>query len=400
MKTIRYIELEKIIVMILIAWFVFQAVISGSLLRYSDYKLIVSVIYSVNKYARLFLIIFGLAHLFKGDIKTISIPRVLFLCLFFFVLVLDKGFNQSNTLLDTFFIAFVFGDILKKKQVIDCFLITIIVSCAFVFLAYFMGLLPEFIILRKDGRERIGLGFAHPNSLGYYVMIICFLLVIRKGGNISNLYLMILILAAFFIYKYPNSNSSALSVGLFAVYLALQKMYYLFYGKDLIKNPVFRFIAFIIVPGVLIATVILVSSHTGMDQADEMMHNFSARFSYANRAIREYGIHLLGSDIPIVGRAAQFFSDVRIDYFALDCFYVQILVKMGIIPGVYVMLCYVMFMIIARYSGDTDSLVILMILAVYAISEAMILTVPTSFIFIICAINAYSKPTIPTLRFV
>lgn len=372
---------ESTIVEIFIIWFLFQTVITSSLLIYSDYKNIVSVILKINITARILMILFGICVLLYNKVKkNFIIP----LFIYALIVIITKLYNDSYEFLDALFIAFVFRDKLKQENIINIFLGTILISLSIVIVLYFAGVFPSYDLIRSDGKVRISLGFAHPNTLGYYIMILCFLGVLRIKGKVKCYHILLLAAASYFVYVYPNSKTSAFSILLFAFYLVINKIYSFIHNKNITKNRIFRIGSIILIPILIIAVYRVVYIALDYTMSNEAFRAFFNRFRLGNSAFQQYGIHLFGSkEIEFAGTAARYFGITTAKYFTVDSFYIYILVKFGIIPSLFFFIYYISCIKACINAGDSYILVMLLIIAVYSISESMILAIPSSFLFII-----------------
>ena len=372
---------ESKVIELLIVWFVFQAVITSSLLKYSNYKSLVSLIYVINIVARLFMIAVGIYTIKK---RKINKNHFLYLCIYVIIVVITILYNKSYQFLDSLFIAIFFGNKLSKEQIIKIFFWTILISCGLVVVMYFSGVFPHYVVRRIDGRERAYFGFAHPNSLGYYVMILCFLGVLEIKDKIRYIYIVLLIIVSYFVYVFPNSLSSALLILLLALYLLINKMYIFLFKSNVIKNNLVKYGSMLLVPIIVVFVYWFVTNASNMKLADESLRTLYARFRLGSQAIQQYGIHLFGTrDIDFVGTAARYFENTTKKYFTVDCFYVQILVRYGIIPSMSFFAFYCCCITASIKSKDADVLIMLILMAIYSIIESMALAVPTSFLYII-----------------
>ena len=98
---------ENSIIELFIIWFLFQAVLGSSLLKYSNHDSIVTAIRLISIIARVSIIIYGVYFLSQNKInKSFLIPLVMYA----FVVVVTVFYNHSYQFFDTLFIAFIFKD--------------------------------------------------------------------------------------------------------------------------------------------------------------------------------------------------------------------------------------------------------------------------------------------------
>lgn len=381
MKEHRFKLNTGLVVKLLLIWFIFQSVLSGSLFEYSDYKGILALVGSVTLLLRYFMMAFGVYWISRKRLKRkYFIPLVVYVL----IVVITKINANSWLFFDVFFIAFIFRDAISREQTIKVFFMTILISCVVVILANYAGLFPNYVVRRLDGRERMHLGFAHPNTLGYYIMICSFLIVLICKEKINFFHIIALIIVAYFVYVYPNSFSSAISILLMSIYLLVKKLYFLLFKKNVVKSRLIRIASITIVPIIVFIIFWIVSNSFNFTYMYDTFGTFYSRFRFGSQAIQQYGIHLFGSkDIAFVGTAARFFGGIGSEYFTIDCLYIFVLVRYGIIPSFFIAAVYVMCIRASIKKQDSDILAILVIFSVYSINESMFLAVPTSFVFII-----------------
>ena len=388
---LRKIRISTILELFII-WLLFQSVISSSLLRYSNYDSVLILFRYVTIGVRFALIVLGLYCFSRERVRRNTlIPLVLYII----VVLITTIYNKSFDFFDALFVAFVFRNKLSRERIIRIFFWTILISCMFVILAYCAGAFPYYVVRRTDGRERMHLGFVHPNSLGYYVMTISFIWVLKIKDKIKLIHVAILILVSLFLYIYPNSFSSAISLLLFAVYLLTNNVYSFLFKNDVIKNVLVRYSVIVLVPIIVIVIYWLVTNVANASLASETLYTFFARFRLGSQAIQKYGIHLFGSrDIQFVGTATRYFENSGLRYFTVDCFYIQVLVKYGIVPTLFFLSYYIACLRACIKVYDSRLLGIFVILAVYSINEAMILSVTSSFLYIIASAYLWDRGNI------
>ncbi len=383
MKIPRFFISEKRILAILISILVLQAVLSGSLFKYSDYSSFSTLVRRLSQVARLLIIFIGCHHFLNSENKKKDIIPLLMYVLIVFI---SRAFTHSALLFDSLFVSFVFRDVFKRDQVINLFLYSITGSFLIVVMSYFAGMLPEYIVTRKDGRERMSLGFAHPNTLGYYVMIICFLLVLRRKGKIKVVHMGVLFLAFCFIHIFPNSNSSAISVLLFSAYLIVSSLYDRFSNKKLINNKLFRILVLSVIPICLLIIAYYVIRAFDYTHIEDATRNFYSRMKMGSEAISNSGMDLFRlKEVEFSGTAARYFGVSSKRYFVVDSLYLYALVAFGLIPSIFFLFYYIICEVKAMNAEDTDILVLFAIMALYSVNESMMLAAPASFLYIIAS---------------
>ncbi len=105
------------------------------------------------------------------------------------------------------------------------------------------------------------------------------------------------------------------------------------------------------------------------NSSNEIMVNIDAfstgRVSISNIGLREYGVKLFGQDIPMVGFGGT--TEAPKDYFFIDCSYLNILLRYGIIFLVFILVVYSYICIKNR--DNTEFLFLIIILAISSIID-------------------------------
>lgn len=292
---------------------------------------------------------------------------------------------------DLFFIAF-FCRKIEPSKIIDTFFYSILAGFLTVLMLNHLGFMPEFNIYRSlTNQVRLNLGFTHPNVLGRIVFLLCALYTLKKQNEIRAYHLLLMGIIAYWVYVYPNSVTSALMILLIVVLLSITKIYSFLFQKELIKNTIFRIAVLVLVPIILIVVYVILLNQSGENVFSDLSRTFSLRFIYGMQAISNYGIHLFGSNLPIVSNAGAYFGDSSMKYFVIDCLYIYLPVQYGVVPTILYFGEYIKSVRNCVRQKDIYMTVLLAIMAVYSISENGAALFYSSFIFIYSLSRKYTS---------
>ena len=192
------------------------------------------------------------------------------------------------------------------------------------------------------------------------------------------------------VYSMSGSNTSLLSISIVLIFAVVYK---LLHSKDStsrdksselnnqfgkICSQIVSFCArysFIIIAAICI--VLAVSYNTGsplMFRLDQILHN---RIAYGYRGLMEYGIHFIAEDTP----AYVMYSSVDGYYFYLDCSYLSLLIRFGVLFLVFYLAG--MTFIQAKYKKYTYGALILAVCALTCIEEPHLNELPYNFFILL-----------------
>lgn len=153
------------------------------------------------------------------------------------------------------------------------------------------------------------------------------------------------------VYMVFTSRASFfMSIGYLAVLFVFSKI-----KRLKIEKPLWRLVAWLGFPVLLIANYILVQQYAQRNEiAYEIDELISGRLYYSAKAIADYGIQIFGSKVVMVGNyeISQGLAD---SYFYIDSGYMYSLICYGIAATVLLLLSY--SLIFARVSKDQDKAV-------------------------------------------
>lgn len=314
----------------------------------------------------------------KGYTRNNYISMAVFLAISF----LSYKYSGMTTVFDLFFIVIFFPNI-DCDKIAKIFYKTMIISVVITLLLYCFNVFPEYIIYRNmTDMQRYAFGFSHPNVLGRILMLICMLHVLIKKDESKILDVIGIVFVGIFVYVWPNSVTSAEIIFLLAAALLLSMAYTHFMNRNLSQSVIVKLGAKITLP-IIFGAVVLITVNSDYQQiVRDFSITFYKRFYYGFVAIQEYGIHLFGNKITLVGSTQRYFSGNKQSTFVLDCLYILLLVRYGLVVTLYYLYEYIKGIANCIKDKNIYLLVVMVLIAVYSISENGMTVFYSSFIFI------------------
>ena len=257
-----------------------------------------------------------------------------------------------------------FDNFIKKDFIVRIILILSVVSF------HYLGLTNDYLMMRADGTIRNSMGFSHPNSFGFYLMIIAFEYIyisFMKNNKIQIKNYILILLIMYIINYFSDSRTSILAIILFLLFLNFK--------DKIIKNKKINTFA---IKNIFIIMTILTLTFTYLygnynTYANQMNNLTSNRLYYSNYFYKTYGPSIVGQKIETISTESAKKSNKK--PIVLDNCYIQLIVRYGIL----VYMIYAMFFrksfIYALNKNDKIIIIIMLILCLFGLSESNILLI-------------------------
>ncbi|WP_026524919.1 hypothetical protein [Butyrivibrio sp. MB2005] len=244
------------------------------------------------------------------------------------------------------------------------------------------GFLPDVTLYRHE-LLRHSFGFSHPNQLGMRIFqfVGCFMYTKRHISR-KLVYYILPILGAWFVYRYPNSQTS---------YIGIILLIFLMFTCTLIEKYGIgkRFFSNGLVYGAIIAnagSIILsnmnINKYSFLVRLNNML---SHRFTLCRSIIRYYGITMWGQKVLTIVKDRRFVGVIH--RFYLDNSYVGIVLRYGVVVFAIFSCMYIFVIKYYEGTGDLRLASILFAYSIYGIMENGIFSVANN-IFLI-SFSAY-----------
>lgn len=311
-------------------------------------------------------IFFLYCYLYKKDKK-----HLLLAVLFFFAFFIIKSFSDSHLSFHLFFIPLFLSQFVDRKRLCSVLLILSVLYLCIIFIGHFLGYFQTEQFMR-NGQIRYSLGFVHPNSLGFAVIMLSFLLILRNE-SVRIIDLVFISLSIVFLYYIPRSMTSVVLLTillcfLFFIYFYKSKLDAFFDNKRR-KILLFYFVVLLFLL-TLFFTYFIAFTDFGKNVFLDMPGSIWARFDLGRIAYEKYGLSLFGTQIDSV------FPDPSkniTEYFVVDCAYFYIPINYGVVSFLlYLSMIFILFKK-ASLNGDYIFVFVLMLILLYGVSETCIL---------------------------
>ena len=254
----------------------------------------------------------------------------------------------------------------KKILKIDVIIRTILVILVLIF--HFNGMTNDYLTLR-DGILRNSMGFAHPNIFGLNILIINMeiLYISKRKFNLKIFLINIISLAVIMNFSYSRTCAYILILVLIFYYLSLVKEIKI--DNNLLKNIIIRL--FIIITFI---TYIFTLMYRNNSEIGIKINNFlSSRIYCINSLLEQYGISILGKNIPFI--STELAKIQGVNPIVLDNAYFHILIRYGVI--VYCIFYYMFKKILTDMINNKDvvGVVIVVSFLIYGISETFMFNI-------------------------
>lgn len=377
----KKITLDSIIYVILFIYIFFDTISSKSLLAYRfNLRLFRYCIYICK------IILFAYFLYSNRSIrKKQSFELLLFLAVAFVTL-----WRVNSIFMDIFTVALTAKRDYKKT--INAFFYSLVFSVLAIVCLDAIGLLPRYYTYRSDGMRRYTLGFNHPNNLAFLVVILVFLFVLKNGRKYGIFDHILTVCAAVFCYKVPNSLTSAMILLLFELIIIVQQLYQYLFKSEIINSNLMRKTIIILLP-VCILVVYYIIFNLSQSFLLDVNGTIMSRINQSKIALNQYGFSIWGQEVNLVSQTAIYFGTVSSDtrFFAIDCLYVFLPVKYGIIPSLYFLYQYTRCMCIYMKKKNMVAFTIGISLIIFSLMETALLSTMMSFFFICAYASNYGE---------
>lgn len=226
---------------------------------------------------------------------------------------------------------------------------------------YFLGYIDERILYRGSV-VRHSWGFSHPNWFGVRIFQVVTLRTFLRRQKITIVDYGLILLAALFIKRVTDCQTAFYSLLLLLCFM----LFYWFMGSFVGGNSFFfsimLFVGVISNIGSVFLSYIDVRKYRILNYFDIIM---SKRFTHCHKAIRYYGIPLLGKDINLYSTYLRH----TFRRFYIDTAYVAIILRYGFIVYILFSIIYLLAMIKSKNISNYMLLIILCIYSIYGVME-------------------------------
>lgn len=355
-------------------------VLRNSLLQYS-YRESTSILQIIAIILRFFLIYISCIYILKCGLKG----RDLFVIFPYIILMIATIlFQKKFTFFDLFYISIFLGKYLEYRTVTKIYLYSLGISVIIVIILFYKDFFPSYEVIREGTeRNRVTLGFLHPNTLGHLIFYMGLLYIALRDHKIKYYDLAMIVLISLWLYIYPNSITSSMLLVLLVLGIIVIKLFFFLLKKEIVKFKLIKIMSIFLIPVLITGLYLIISKEIGINIISNISSTLISRIDLCEKGISLYGIHFLNlREIQFTGTAEKYFGSMQ-DYFVVDCLYVYIFLVFGIMPGLFYFVYYIRCVKKCFIENNSILWIILVILMIFSITEASIITFKSAFVFIL-----------------
>lgn len=246
------------------------------------------------------------------------------------------------------------GDLRKKL-----FSIYLLVFFGVIFL-YSLGIFSSMNL--NESRPRYNLGFSHYNTLGLVVLCILMLWILLRYTEFIWIDYLLCTISFIFVWKVPNSRTSALCILLLSIGVFFSKHF------DIFRLHIVKYMVLLLYPGMAVFSFLCTFYYSPDNPIFSLLNSLlSGRLSFGQSFLKKYSIPLLGQQVRRINFAQA--KKAGIPPEILDNGYLRILLQLGL-------LTFIIFLIIITYifyrafqEKNYAVIICLIVIAFYNLSE-------------------------------
>lgn len=258
-----------------------------------------------------------------------------------------------------------------------------------------------FVGFRNDG-FRYSFGFFHPNIFGAYIFCTAITLWTMFKDKISHLvFIVVFSILWLFLYKFVDCRTAQIC---FVVAIVLLVFAYVYdcLPKELLK--IFKRYAFIaLIVSILVVAIVAVVLSLSYDPQNEYWYKlnkwFSSRLALNHNALLKHGISLFGNKVNETDwDPSGFDATVSTLYEAIDCYYVYVLVRWGILSLICLTITNMLVAVRELQIGKYRGAISLFVLSLYGVMESTLFSVCYNIFIYLIFINSTKAKAVYSLK--
>lgn len=308
-------------------------------------KIIDNYVKIINFVGLIFLIVYMIISNTKFN-KKVFIIMILLFTISFITYFYYKDFTIMKFLILSYCLKNISFDNLVKKDY--CIKLVLFVT---LLILSFLNLCNVTSFIRGD-TTRYTLGFIHPNTTGFFIMIITFEYLYINRNKISYKHVALLLMIILFTKYVTDSRSSVMALTIMFISIFFIK----FFKNKILKLHMAQFIIknFMLIV-TLISFTIVISYSNNVQWAIDINDKLSNRIYYLYNALERYNITMFGNVLP--------------ENIILDNQYISFILNFGIIFYlIYYCLFYIKFKNLIK-EENYFMIMLLLILLIYGLME-------------------------------
>ncbi|MCD8028212.1 MAG: hypothetical protein LUF02_06045, partial [Erysipelotrichaceae bacterium] len=254
-------------------------------------------------------------------------------------------------------------------------------SIIFVIFSYTVGLVSNYVTLRSDGTCRNSLGFGYTSNLSTFFLFGYLVYLYNKDFDLSFEEISIFEIISLLIFFITDSKTQLICEEFIILLLILKRVKIL----PKIKNFVLQLEKYLIFvfPFYPIFSFIIGYCYKFGGFFIQLNNFFSNRIILIYKAISNYGIPIIGTDIQLVGNGVQDRETLSLmEYNYLDNSYMQILYKYGLIILICLSILILITLLIIYNKKEFKLLTVYLLVLTFSLINPWLLSIITTPIII------------------
>lgn len=274
------------------------------------------------------------------------------------------------------------------KKIVKISLIEISLLVLFIIISSQLGIIQNYVFYRSDGTARNSFGFGYATILGNYYLNIVLMYLYIRDNKIKYFEYILLLLINFYIYKTTDYRT-----GYMLIYFSIILHFFLIKIQipqkiNRILNPIFYYC----VPFCAVVSIALSIFYDNKKSWYISLNKLlSSRLELGKKAFVNYGLHLFGRKIDMVGNNQVTYGGVSlVDYNYIDCSYLQIALRYGMIILIILCIAYTFLCVKEIKKNNTILCICILVIALHGIMDPQLMLIPYN-VFLLALSGLLSK---------
>lgn len=304
------------------------------------------------------------------------------------VVTLISVFVSGNTMLALIFLLIIASKNIPFKKIVKVSLIEISLLTLFIVFSSKSGIIENYIFYRADGLARNSFGFNYTTFLGNYYLNIVLMYLYIRNNKIKYFDYMLILIINFYIYKQTDYRTGYLLI-YFSIILDFMITKTNISKKiNLVLNPILSYC-------IPFCAIISIGMSLLYDKSKSyfifLNKVLSTRLELGKHAYLNYGLHLFGQKIDMIGNTQVFNSSAStLDYNYVDCSYLQIALVYGIAILIIICVAYTFLCINEIKKHNILLCICILIIALHSVMDPQLIWSPYN-VFLLALNELFSK---------
>lgn len=259
------------------------------------------------------------------------------------------------------------------KKIIKFYFVVSLVFCVFTIICGLTGVVENLVYYRANGARRISFGFIYPTDFCSHIFYLTAIWVWLRKEKISFYEIFGILALSIFTLIACNARTTTLTLAIMFVWLFIAKILSLKNDNKTYKmSRLFQFLCIALAP---LATVFMTVVSIFYSPENSLLVKLDGliehRISLQHKGFVDYGFSLFGQQVSMVGNGGS--TQLPKNYFFLDCTYINVLIRYGILALFVVLFVLLYLMLLQKKKQSYIRLGILGLIALQCVIEQHLL---------------------------